>query len=179
MEGIILVFGLILVITYLWVMSLFKKRDATLEALDAIDSFVMAQINLIQKCQEMRLLSINEDDKAAIIKLSSGLQADYDKLNFESVEQHFLDRERFEQLVQSILEEIVQNSALVQKTDLLQEVQIYHDLAESVKDAYQYYNVSVSEFNTAVNIFPGMVIAYLLRVKSLPLYPIKLDNSKR
>ncbi|WP_299009292.1 LemA family protein [uncultured Shewanella sp.] len=174
MEGIILALGILLVITYLWIMSLFKKRDATLEALDTIDSYVLAQINLLLKWQGSAILLMEEEVKAALADIANDLKVDYDKLNWKSVERHFADMLHFEQLTQSALKEMVQNSPLVQETELLRGVQTYQDLAESIKDAYQYYNVVVSEFNTAVNAFPGVIIAYLLRVKSLPLYPIKL-----
>lgn len=178
MEGIILALGLLLVLTYLWIMSLFKKRDATLEALDTIDSYVLAQINLLLKLQGSAILSIEEDVNVSIVAISNDLKANYDKLDLKSVERHFSDMANFGLLTQSILRDIAQNNPLVQETALLQGIQTYQDLAESIKDAYQYYNVVVSEFNTAVNVFPGVIIAYVLRVKSLPLYPIKLDVSR-
>ncbi|WP_299489823.1 LemA family protein [uncultured Shewanella sp.] len=169
MEGIVFAMGLLLVMTYLWIMSLFKKRQAVLDALGIIDSYVAKQTNLIDELLALKI----EVSMVSIIAITRRLKADYKKLKQVEVTQHFVDMQTFEQLMQPILSKLENNRELTQQAAVFQTIQSYQELAELIKGAYQFYNVAVSEFNTAVNVFPGVMIAYILRVNTMPLYPIK------
>ncbi|MCL1125507.1 LemA family protein [Shewanella surugensis] len=175
MKGLVLVIGLVFVISYLWAMSLFKKRDAAQEALHIMDGFLAKQITLVTQLLASQLKDDTEQGArvTAIDKISIQLAGDYDTLNHSAIEQHFYGMLMLNQTMLPFLTELETNNQLVQEAGLLETVQSYQDLGHSIKDAYQFYNVSVSELNTAVHVFPGSLIASLMRVESMPLYPIK------
>lgn len=173
MKGLVLALGLVLVITYLWVMSVFKKRDSAQDALQFVDSWLEKKIALITQLLALQPMCDEQEELAKTIeKISLDLTQDYARFNYSAIELHFQNMILLHNEMMSFLEAVEGSHQSVQHIGLLEMIQSYQDLEASIKDAYQFYNVSVSELNTAVQVFPGSLMASLLRMEIMPLYPI-------
>ena len=53
---------------------------------------------------------------------------------------------------------------------MLQAMQTYNEVEAQLSAARRFYNSAVSELNTAVEIFPGSIIAKMANVKVMPFY---------
>ena len=55
---------------------------------------------------------------------------------------------------------------------MLQAMQTYNEVEAHISAARRFYNSAVSELNTAVEIFPGSIIASMASIKVMPFYEV-------
>ncbi|WP_299802862.1 LemA family protein [uncultured Shewanella sp.] len=172
MEGILLGSGLVVIIAYLWYVSLIKKRNAGREALSGIDvqlkkrsSLVPNILKIAQKYMEHEKSLLTEITELRVLA-SKG----YDSVDPSAVKAHLEVSEKLNQKMSQLMVSVENYPELKSDNTMLQAMQTYNEVEAQLSAARRFYNSAVSELNTAVEIFPGSIIASMASVKVMPFY---------
>ncbi|MCE9686152.1 LemA family protein [Shewanella sp. AS16] len=172
MEGLLLVLALALIIACLWYVSLIKKRDIAREALSAIDVQLKNRGARLPAMLEIASGSMKEERLLLedVAELETLLSRAYDQTQTEEISLHLELVQRLNTRLAQLLADMDNYPELQSDNRMLEAIQAYQEVEEPLAAARRFYNSAVSEFNTAVGIFPGSIIASVAGVKVLPYY---------
>lgn len=172
MEGILLVLGLALIMGYLWYVSLIKKRNTGREALSGIDVQLKKRSNLVPNILKIAQKYMDHEKSllTEITELRTLATKGYDDVDPESVKQHLQVSEKLNQKMSQLMISVENYPELKSDNTMLQAMQTYNEVEAQLAAARRFYNSAVSELNTAVEIFPGSIIASMASVKVMPFY---------
>ncbi|MFT5789404.1 MAG: LemA protein [Shewanella sp.] len=172
MEGILLVLGLVVIIAYLWYVSLIKKRNTGREALSGIDVQLKKRSNLVPNILKIAQKYMDHEKSllTEITALRTQAIAGYSDTDPDAVKAHLEVSEQLNQKMSQLMVNVENYPELRSDNTMLQAMQTYNEVEAQLSAARRFYNSAVSELNTAVEIFPGSIIASAASVKVMPFY---------
>ncbi|ABZ74779.1 LemA family protein [Shewanella halifaxensis HAW-EB4] len=172
MEGILLGSGLVVIIAYLWYVSLIKKRNTGREALSGIDVQLKKRSNLVPNILKIAQKYMDHEKSllTEITELRTLATKGYDSVDPAAVKTHLEVSEKLNQKMSQLMVSVESYPELKSDNTMLQAMQTYNEVEAQLSAARRFYNAAVSELNTAVEIFPGSIIASIANVKVMPFY---------
>jgi len=174
MEKLLLGLTLIFIVTYLWYVSLVKKRNTALEALSGIDVQLTKRADLVPNILKIakRFMEHEKSLLTEITKLRTQLSHNYNKADPSAVKEHLVQAERLNDKMSTLMVNVENYPELKSDNTMLQAMQTYNEVEAHISAARRFYNSAVSELNTAVEIFPGSIIASMASIKVMPFYEV-------
>ncbi len=169
--------GLVLLV-YIFYVSLIKKKNKAKEAFSGIDVQLKKRYDLIPNVlfiankfmeHERGLLEDITRLRAQAAKLPADLNNVEQKLNLDN-----LISGKMGQLLVSV-ENYPQ---LKSDQTMMTAIQTYNEQEEHIAAARRFYNSAVLELNNSVEIFPGSIIAMLLNIKPLPFFEVSNEKER-
>jgi LemA protein len=172
MEGLLFGLGLMCVIGYLWYVSLVKKRNTVLEALSGIDVQLTKRADLVPNILKIakKFMEHEKSLLTEITSLRSQLGQEYKATDPQQVEQHLQLSERLNARMGQLMLTVEDYPELKSDHSMLQAMQTYNEVEAHISAARRFYNSAVSELNTAVEIFPGSLIASAAKIGVMPFF---------
>ncbi|QSX40812.1 LemA family protein [Shewanella cyperi] len=172
MEGLLLGLGLLLILTYLWYVSLLKKRATAREALQSVDHQLSKRSQLITTllARAQTEMAHEQPLPADIIKLQEQTDGPYQPQDARALQQHLQAADQLHGKMSLLFAQLENTPTLLTDSVLLQSMQAYSELETQLCSARRFYNAAVTELNTAVAIFPGSIIARLANIGPMPFY---------
>lgn len=172
MEGILLGLGLAVIIAYLWYVSLIKKRNTGREALSGIDVQLKKRANLVPNILKIAQKYMDHEKSllTEITELRTLATKGYSDIDPDAVKAHLEISEKLNQKMSQLMVSVENYPELKSDNTMLQAMQTYNEVEAQLSAARRFYNSAVSELNTAVEIFPGSIIASMASVKVMPFY---------
>ena len=172
MEGILLGLGLVVIIGYLWYVSLIKKRNTGREALSGIDVQLKKRSNLVPNILKIAQKYMDHEKSllTEITELRALATKGYNEADSDAVKSHLEVAEKLNQKMSQLMISVENYPDLKSDNTMLQAMQTYNEVEAQLSAARRFYNSAVSELNTAVEIFPGSIIASMANVKVMPFY---------
>ncbi|SIQ70532.1 LemA protein [Shewanella morhuae] len=174
MEKLLLGLTLIFIVAYLWYVSLVKKRNTALEALSGIDVQLTKRADLVPNILKIakRFMDHEKSLLTEIIELRTQLSNSYTKTDPKAVKEHLAQAERLNDKMGTLMVNVENYPELKSDNTMLQAMQTYNEVEAHISAARRFYNSAVSELNTAVEIFPGSIIASMANIKVMPFYEV-------
>ncbi|MGI2100412.1 LemA family protein [Shewanella oncorhynchi] len=174
MEKLLLGLTLIFIVTYLWYVSLVKKRNTALEALSGIDVQLTKRTDLVPNILKIakRFMEHEKSLLTEITELRTQLSHNYNKADPSAVKEHLVQAERLNDKMSTLMVNVENYPELKSDNTMLQAMQTYNEVEAHISAARRFYNSAVSELNTAVEIFPGSIIASMASIKVMPFYEV-------
>ena len=174
MEKLLLGLTLIFIVTYLWYVSLVKKRNTALEALSGIDVQLIKRADLVPNILKIakRFMEHEKSLLTEITELCTLLSHNYNKADPSAVKEHLVQAERLNDKMSTLMVNVENYPELKSDNTMLQAMQTYNEVEAHISAARRFYNSAVSELNTAVEIFPGSIIASMASIKVMPFYEV-------
>lgn len=174
MEKLLLGLTLIFIVTYLWYVSLVKKRNTALEALSGIDVQLTKRADLVPNILKIakRFMEHEKSLLIEITELRTLLSNNYNKADPSAVKEHLVQAERLNDKMSTLMVNVENYPELKSDNTMLQAMQTYNEVEAHISAARRFYNSAVSELNTAVEIFPGSIIASMASIKVMPFYEV-------
>jgi LemA protein len=164
--------GILLVIFYLWYVSLITKRNNAREALSGIDVQLRKRSDLIpniltvaKRFMQHELQIMNE-----ITELRTKVDKNYDKANPAQVKEHFASAELLTGKLGQFMLNVENYPDLKSNQTMIEAMQSLNETEAQIAAARRFYNSGVTALNNAVQIFPGNLIAKLVSVQEMPFY---------
>ena len=172
MEGILLGLGLVVIIGYLWYVSLIKKRNTGREALSGIDVQLKKGSNLVPNILKIAQKYMDHEKSllTEITELRTLATKRYNDTDPTAVKSHLEVAEKIKKKMSQLMVSVENYPDLKSDNTMLQAMQTYNEVEAQLSAARRFYNSAVSELNTAVEIFPGSIIASMASVKVMPFY---------
>lgn len=172
MQGLLLGLGIVVIIAYLWYVSLIKKRNAGREALSGIDVQLKKRANLVPNILKIakKFMEHEKSLLTDITALRAQVTAGYDLNDAEAIRLHLVAAEQLNSKMGQLMVNVENYPELKSDSTMLQAMQTYNEVEEHISAARRFYNAAVSELNTAVEIFPGSIIAAMANVRVMPFY---------
>lgn len=172
MEKLLLGLALIFIVTYLWYVSLVKKRNTALEALSGIDVQLTKRADLVPNILKIakRFMDHEKSLLTEITELRTQLSRNYNKADPNAVKEHLVQAEQLNDKMGALMVNVENYPELKSDNTMLQAMQTYNEVEAHISAARRFYNSAVSELNTAVEIFPGSIIASMASIKVMPFY---------
>jgi LemA protein len=169
---IVIVLLIVLAVIYLYCASLIRKKTRALEALSGIDVQLELRADTVPNVLKIarRFMEHESELLREITALRSRATQTYDHADAQQVQEHLAAAStlgnRMSQLVVSLEDypELKSDATMTQAQQTLSEVEV------NIAAARRFYNSAVGELNTAVQIFPGNVLAGLVGVGSMPFF---------
>ncbi|QYK01266.1 LemA family protein [Shewanella psychrotolerans] len=179
MQGLLLGLGIAVMIAYLWYVSLIKKRNVGREALSGIDVQLKKRANLIPNILKIAK-KFMEHEKSLLTEITSlrtQVTAGYDLNDPQAIKDHLVAAEQLNSKMGQLMVNVENYPELKSDNTMLHAMQTYNEVEEHISAARRFYNAAVSDLNTAVEIFPGSIIASMANVKVMPFY--EADEASR
>ncbi|MCG9697936.1 LemA family protein [Shewanella sp. Isolate11] len=172
MQGLLLGLGIVVIIAYLWYVSLIKKRNTGREALSGIDVQLKKRADLVPNILKIakKFMEHEKSLLTEITALRAQVAAGYDQSDSEAIKSHLAAAEKLNSKMGQLMVNVENYPELKSDITMLQAMQTYNEVEEHISAARRFYNSAVSELNTAVEIFPGSIIASMAKVKVMPFY---------
>ena len=179
MDGVLLGLGLMVIIAYLWYVSLVKKRNICGEALSGINLQLNKRVNtarnVVALAGEYTLAepSLLSEITALVAQVSDS----YNPLDTSEVRLHLAAADSLNNKMGHLMVMVENSAELNSDNPILQAIQGYNEVEVVLRDARRFYNTAVIELNSAVGAFPGSIIASMAKIKLMPVY--EKDNTDR
>ena len=172
MDGVLLGLGLVVIIAYLWYVSLVKKRNAGREALSGIDVQLKKRANVVPNILTIAKKFMDHEKSllTEITELRTQVTNSYDTGDADEIKQHLAAAERLNSKMGQLMVTIENYPELKSDNTMLQAMQTYNEVEAHISAARRFYNAAVTELNNAVEIFPGSIIASMANIKVMPFY---------
>ncbi|ABV34770.1 LemA family protein [Shewanella sediminis HAW-EB3] len=172
MEGLLLGLGLLVIIAYLWYVSLVKKRNSVREALSGIDVQLKKRSNLVPNILKIAQKFMDHEKSllTEITELRAQVEKSYDIGDASAVKEHLVKAELLNGKMGQLMVSVENYPELKSDNTMLQAMQTYNEVEAHISAARRFYNASVTELNNAVEIFPGSIIASMANIKVMPFY---------
>ncbi|MCB2081869.1 MAG: LemA family protein [Rickettsiales bacterium] len=172
---ILLLIGIaLLVIGYVWYVSIVTKRNKVQESLSGIDVQLQKRSDLIPNVLTIakKFMQHERELMEQITALRTQVDTSYDRKDGQSVQEHLGLAEQLRQKLGSLMVQVENYPDLKSDKTMLQAQQTYNEVEAQITAARRFYNASVTQLNNAVQIFPGTLIARIAGVNVFPFYDI-------
>ncbi|AVV84645.1 LemA family protein [Shewanella putrefaciens] len=173
MDKFLLGLSLVFIVAYLWYVSLVKKRNTALEALSGIDAQLISRNEFIYRVLE--IAGQHKHDELLFKEINELLTTSasaYRMFDPQEVKVHFINAEQLNHKMAKLVANIDDYPDLKSDNTMLEAIQNYSEAESDIANASRFYNLAVSELNTAVEIFPGSIIASMASIKVMPLFEL-------
>lgn len=172
MQGLLLALGIVVIIIYLWYVSLIKKRNVVREALSGIDVQLKKRANLVPNILKIAKKFMDHEKSllTELTELRTQVTAGYDINDPKEIKEHLAKAEQLNNKMGKLMVNVENYPELKSDNTMLHAMKTYNEVEEHISAARRFYNAAVSELNTAVEVFPGSIIASMANVNAMPFY---------
>jgi LemA protein len=162
----------LIVIAYLWYVSLIKKRNGALEALSGIDVQLKMRLDLIPNILKIAKKFMDHEKSliTEVTELRTRAAAAYDKSNKQQVSDHLAAAEQLSSRMGQLMINVENYPELKSDQTMIQSMQSYNEVEAQISAARRFYNSAVTQLNNSVQIFPGNLIAKMAGVSEMPFF---------
>jgi LemA protein len=173
MEIYLIIGGVLLIVLFFWYVSIISKKNKVLEALSGVDVQLKKRHNLIPNILKIAKKFMEHEEK--LLTEITELRTEVQKNNLKNDEQ-IKDRLKKEAELQGKLSDFfvsVENYPdLKSDQTMIQAQRTYNEVEEQISASRRFYNSAVNSLNTSIQIFPGSLIAKLIKVKEKPFFEV-------
>jgi len=168
----ITIVGLLLIILYIWYVSIITKRNKTIEALSGIDVQLKQRSNLIPNILKIakKFMEHEQSLLSEITELRSKTDSSYDQADSHSVKEHLALSEQLAGKMGQLMISVEDYPELKSDQTMLQAQRTYNEVEAKIAAARRFYNSSVTILRNSIQIFPGSLIASIAGVTDMPFY---------
>lgn len=168
----LIIVGVLVAMMYMWYVSIVTKRNSTQEALSGIDAQLQKRSNLIPNILTIakKLMEHEAALMTSITQLRSRTEKKYDKKNPDQVKDHLKSSAKLSATMDQLMITMENYPDLKSQGAMMEAQKAYTQTEEHIAAARRFYNSSVTEYNNAVQIFPGSLIAALMGARPMPFY---------
>lgn len=172
---------IVLVIGYVWYATLIRRRNRAQEALSSIDVQLRKRHDLLPNVLKLadRFMAHERDLLTRVTELRNQAQKPYDPTRREEVREH-LDAEGSLQAGVRQLFALAENYPELRSSETVVEAQeTFNEVEGHIAAARRFYNSAVTDLNSAVQVWPGPVIAAMAGVQAMPFFEIEDEAVRR
>lgn len=164
------VLGVVLVVGYLWYVSIIKRRNAMQEAFSGIDVQLKKRADLIPNILKIaaKFMAHERELLEEVTRLRSEvLQATDAKADQET---RFALEQQLESKMGSLLVSVENYPELKSQENMLAAQHAYADVEEHISAARRSYNAANRGLRDSIQVFPGNLIASIAGVTAMPFF---------
>lgn len=169
---ILLIVVVVLIVGYAWYAAIIGRRNTAREALAGIDVHLKQRADLIpnilaiaQKFMDHERGLLNE-----ITELRTKATSVYDRTSPTEVKDHFETAEKLAKRVDRLMIAVENYPDLKSNQTMVQAQRTYNEVEAQISAARRFYNSAVNSLNTAIQVFPGNILASMASVKEMPSF---------
>ncbi len=172
MQQYLFILGGLLIVLYFLYVSIITKKNKCKEALAGIDVQLQQRFNLIPNILQIakRFMEHETELFAEIVALREKASSNYNKKDPEAIKQHFESIEQMSSKMNGLIMKVENYPNLKSDQTMVNVQKSYSDVEYQIAAARRFYNSAVNDFENAIQIFPGNLVAKLLGVKEMPFY---------
>ncbi len=165
--------GLLLVI-YIWYVTLVRQRNRAREALSSIDVQLRKRHDLLPNVLELanQFMSHEKGLLEKIVHLRISALESYRPDQPEAVRRHLQAESELDRAVGSLMVAVENYPELRSDQTITKAQDTYSEVEGHIAAARRFYNSAVTELNNAVEVFPGNLLAALVGVRAMPFYEL-------
>ncbi len=173
-EKLLIISLVVLMAGYIWYVYIMRKRSEVAEALAAIDIHLRQRFDLIPNILRIAAKYMEHEQMlmASITALRTQALAKYDHADAASLQEHFKTVEMLSSQMGKFVMNTEQYPDLKSNEAVKDAMHAYIEAEAQITAARRFYNSAVKEYNNAVEIFPGNIIAGLLNRRPMPVFEI-------
>ncbi len=169
-----LILVIVTTVFYGWYVALIRRRNQAQEALSSVDVHLRKRHDLVPNVLQLarRFMEHEKELLESVTALRNQAQAPYNKADADDVAKH-LNAERGLQGAMRQLFAVSESYPDLRSAETIQEAQkTYRDVEGNIAAARRFYNAAVTRLNTAMQIFPGNLIAGAVMIKPMPFFEL-------
>lgn len=167
---------IVLLVFYLWYVTIIARRNATLDALSGIDVQLKKRHDLIPNVLAIakRFMQHEQQLLADITRLRTealtALQKAEQKPAAAELNAHFQVEQQLQSAMSRLLVQAEAYPDLTSSAPMINAQQTYLEVETNIAAARRFYNTSVRRLRNSTEIFPGSLIAKMLSVDNYPFF---------
>ena len=168
----LIMFFVILAMTYIWYIIIIRSKNQVLEALSGIEVQLTKRHDLIPNILKIAK-SFMEHEKDLITEVTA-LRAktsnNYPHDSKKAISDYFQTNNEITSKMANLLLQVENYPNLKSDQTMLQAQMTYNEVEEHISAARRFYNAAVTQLNNIIQVFPGNLIAPLAKVQAMPFY---------
>ncbi|WP_199899350.1 LemA family protein [Sneathiella glossodoripedis] len=167
-----IVAGVVLGLVYGWYATIISRRNKALEALSGIDVQLQKRSDLIPSILKIakKFMEHEKELITEVTELRTRMEAGYDARDPNAVGEHLQAAEKLGGAMGKLMVAVEAYPDLKSSDNMVQAQRTYNEVEAQISAARRFYNASVSQLNTSIQIFPGTFIAQMAGVEPMPFY---------
>ena len=159
-------------IGYLWYAGLIRRRNKAREALGGVDAHLQQRADLVPNLLRAarRFMEHEKELLTEVTALRERATAPYDRADPGQVSGHLAAAEAFGAKLGQLRVAVEAYPELRSERTVSEAMAQMGEVEAQITAARRYYNAAVTELNTAVEVWPGSVIAGMANVEPMPFY---------
>ena len=152
--------------------QLITKKNKVYEALGTVDVQLTQRHDLIPNILTIAKKFMEHEDNifTKITELRGGANNPYDLKDPAAVAEHLQMANALDQQMAQLKIQVENYPTLKSDQTVVQAMTTYNEVEANIAAARRFYNTSVSSLNTSVEIFPGSLIASIIKIQTMPFY---------
>jgi len=177
---ILAVFGVILLIGYLWYVSLVGKKNGALEALSSIDVQLKKRHDLLPNILKIakKFMDHEKEVLSHVTQMRNLAHRQYDRTNPSEVNEHLAAEKGLQAAMMQFFAVAENYPELKANENMIRAQETFEEVEGHISAARRFYNASVTALNNAVEIFPGNVIANMANINRMPYFEMEEAEKK-
>lgn len=172
---------LVLILFYRIYASLIRYRNHALEALSSIDVQLRQRHDLLPPILQLahRFITHEKSLLTEVTQLRTEVQKSYTPTDPDAVQQHLHNEAALQNGMQRIFAVAENYPELQSSATFVQAQQTFNSVEGHIAAARRFYNTAVTRLNNRVQIFPGSLVAKILRIRQMPLFELESAEMRK
>ena len=172
---------LALVGAYFWYATLIKRRNRAQEALSSIDVQLLKRHDLLPNVLKLanQFMAHERDLLNRLTELRSAARQSWDPTQADEVKRHLEAEGALQAQVRRLFAVAENYPELRSSETIVQAQQSFNEVEGHIAAARRFYNAAVTELNSAVQIFPGTLIAGMAGVDAMPYFELEEQAARK
>ena len=175
--------SIIAVILFIYLIISWKiisKNNNVLTALSDVDVQLKKRHDLIPQLLTVakKFMEHETDLFSKITALRTSATADYKPSNDTELKKHIEAQNQLEGCMSQFMLNVENYPTLKSDQNMVMVQKTYNEVEEQISAARRFYNSSVNEFNTFVQLFPISLVALSMNKKSKPFFEATAEDKK-
>ncbi len=168
----IIIIGVVLGLLYGWYAAIISRRNRALEALSGIDVQLQKRSDLVPNILKIasKFMEHEKELLTQVTELRTRMDAGYNAADGASVKEHLNAAGALGGAMGKLMVAVEAYPDLKSSDTMVQAQRTYNEVEAHISAARRFYNASVTQLNTSIQIFPGTVLGGLAGVTALPFY---------
>lgn len=169
--GVILLIAIVAA-SYAWYISIIKRRNTVQEALAGIDVQLQQRADLLPNLIAIakRFLAQESEVLTHVTELRTQATKAYDRTNAGEVKSHLGAVDALGRQMGQLMIQMEAYPELKSDSVMLQTQQSFNEVEAQLAASRRFYNAAVNALNTAIQIFPGNLIAKFANAEKMPSF---------
>lgn len=181
MEWLLLALAILLLIAYGWYIALIGRRNKAREALASIDVHLQKRHDMLPNVLKLaqKFMTHEKELLSRLTELRAEVGRDYRRTDPAEVEKHLGAAKELDAGMARLFAVAENYPELRSSETIVQAQRSYGEVESQIAAARRFYNAAVNSLNTAVEIFPGSLIANMAGVRPLPFYEVETPAARK